>query len=329
MSGYAIARLDEIDEITDGRQPWRPVRHHFGIASFGVNTWTAPAAGDRIINEHDEEDDGQEELYFVHTGRATFELAGERVDAPAGSWVFVRAGVKRTAFAEEAGTTLIALGGSPGKAYTPGGWEVWAPLRPLYEAGDYAAVVEQGRQIIEAHPEYPEPLYNLACCEALAGHTDDAIRHLRLAVDRYEPLREFAKEDSDLGRHPRRAGVQGAGRGLVAEIRSGPEAARHSASQPRTSPSVSDGSGSGSRIIRTELAMPTRAAASVTSSATCRARCRASSLMLRTLVLDRLRLAGQLRLELRVAHHLRVVLEHVRDALLVGGGSTLLDSPCS
>ena len=54
MSGYAIAHLDEIEEINDGRCPWRPVRHHFGITSFGVNTWTARAAGDRIINEHDE-----------------------------------------------------------------------------------------------------------------------------------------------------------------------------------------------------------------------------------------------------------------------------------
>ena len=47
MSGYAVAHLDEIDEISDGRCPSRPVRHHFGITSFGVNTWTGRAAGDR------------------------------------------------------------------------------------------------------------------------------------------------------------------------------------------------------------------------------------------------------------------------------------------
>ena len=50
MSGYAVAHLDEIDEQDDGRCPWRPVRHHFGISSFGVNAWTGRAAGDRIIN---------------------------------------------------------------------------------------------------------------------------------------------------------------------------------------------------------------------------------------------------------------------------------------
>src|ERR671932_2907912 len=108
MSGYAVARLDEIDEIADGRCPWRPVRHHFGITSFGINTWTAREAGDRIINEHDEEDE-QEELYFVHSGRARFELDGKDVDAPAGTFVFVRPGVARTALAEEPDTTVVAL----------------------------------------------------------------------------------------------------------------------------------------------------------------------------------------------------------------------------
>ena len=107
MSGYAVAQIDEIDEINDGRVPSRPIRFHFGITSFGVNAFTAHQVGDRLINEHDEsqEHDLQEELYLVQRGRATFELDGERVDAPAGTLVFARPAVKRTAFAEEPGTT--------------------------------------------------------------------------------------------------------------------------------------------------------------------------------------------------------------------------------
>ena len=110
MSDYAVAQIDEIDEISDGRCPWRPVRHHFGITSFGVNAFTGKEAGDRLINEHDESEkqDLQEELYLVQRGRARFELDGESVDAPAGTLVFVRPNVKRTAFAEEPGTTLVA-----------------------------------------------------------------------------------------------------------------------------------------------------------------------------------------------------------------------------
>jgi tetratricopeptide (TPR) repeat protein len=199
MSGYAVAHLDEIEEISDGRCPWRPVRHHFGITAFGVNAWTARHAGDRIINEHDEteEQDLQEELYLVQRGRATFELDGERVDAPAGTIVFAQPAVKRTAFAEESGTTIVALGGTPGKAYEPHGGEIWMPLHHLYESGKYAEAADRGRELIEAHPEYAGPLYNLACCESLAGRTADAIEHLRLAIARAERFRSLAAEDSD------------------------------------------------------------------------------------------------------------------------------------
>ena len=197
MTGYTVAHLDEIEELDDGRCPWRPVRHHFGITAFGINAWTGRAAGDRIINEHDEADDSQEELYVVQRGRATFELDGERVDAPAGAFVFVRPGVKRTAFAEEPETTILALGGVPGKAYEPDGWELWEPVRPLYEAGDYAAAADRGREVVAAHPQYPGPLYNLACCESLAGRTTDAIEHLRQAIALSEKSRSYAKDDAD------------------------------------------------------------------------------------------------------------------------------------
>src|SRR3954463_14102254 len=121
MADYEVARLEEIDELTDGRCAFRPVRHHFGITSFGVNTWTGKNAGDRIINEHDEADEN-EELYLVQAGRARFELDGETVDAPTGTLVFAEPGVKRTAFAEEPGTTIVAIGAEPGKVYVPHGY---------------------------------------------------------------------------------------------------------------------------------------------------------------------------------------------------------------
>jgi len=200
VSGYAIAHMEEIDELDDGRQPWRPVRHHFGISSFGITAWTGREAGDRILNEHDEADatDRSEELYLVTQGRAVFELDGERRDAPAGTFVFVEPDVKRTAFAEEPGTTIVAVGGVPGKAYEVSGWEVWAPFRPLYEAGDYAAVADRARELTESEPRYAVPLYNLACCESLAGRTDEALEHLRQAIELMDGMREYAKSDSDL-----------------------------------------------------------------------------------------------------------------------------------
>ena len=198
MSGYTVAQLDQIDEVSDGRCPWRPIRQHFGIMSFGANAFTARDTGDRLINEHDEsEEDAHEELYLVQQGRARFELDGEQVDAPAGTFVFASPGVKRTAFAEEPGTTLVALGGTPGKAYEPSGWEFWAPLNPLYEAGKYDEIADRGAELIAAHPEYADLIYNLACCESLAGRKADAIEHLKLSIDRAPRFRSTAANDSD------------------------------------------------------------------------------------------------------------------------------------
>ena len=73
MSEYQVAHLDEIEVLDDGRQPYRAVRHRFGITSFGITTWTAREAGDRILNEHDEADtnDGSEELYLVQSGTSS------------------------------------------------------------------------------------------------------------------------------------------------------------------------------------------------------------------------------------------------------------------
>ena len=198
MSSFKAARLEDIKVIDDGRRPMRPVRAHFGISSFGATTWTAASAGDRIINEHDEdEEDGQEELYFVHTGRARFEIAGDTVDAPAGTFVFVPSKLKRTAFAEEGGTTVLALGGTPGKAYDNPGWEIWSPLRGLYEAGEYDELVKRGREMIETQPDSPLLYYNLACCESLAGDKAEALEHLRGAIERADRFRSYAEGDSD------------------------------------------------------------------------------------------------------------------------------------
>jgi tetratricopeptide (TPR) repeat protein len=197
MSEYEVARLEDIDEITDGREPWRPVRHHFGITSFGINAWTGRETGDRIINEHDEEGE-DEEVYFVHSGQALFELDGERLDAPAGTFVFARPGVKRTAFAEEPQTTILAVGAAPGRAYQPTGWELWAPVGRLYQEGRYDEAADQARDLVAAHPEYSGLLYNLACCESLAGRKADAIEHLRLALETSDSLRSYLAKDSDL-----------------------------------------------------------------------------------------------------------------------------------
>ncbi|HET7138243.1 MAG TPA: cupin domain-containing protein [Gaiellaceae bacterium] len=199
MSSYEIAQLEEIDPIEDGRSAFRPVRHHLGITAFGANAFGPRAAGERLINEHDEgEPDAQEELYVVLSGRARFEIDGETVDAGTGKLVFVRPGLTRTAFAEEDGTTLLVIGAKAGEAYRVHGYELWAPLQVLFEAGDYAGVAERGRDLLADDPPFALIYYNVACAESLVGRIDDAIGHLRRGIELNEELRGFAKGDSDL-----------------------------------------------------------------------------------------------------------------------------------
>ena len=75
--------------------------------------------------------------------------------------------------------------------------EVWDSARPLYEAGKYAEAADRGRELLEAHGEYPNLLYNLACCESLAGRRDDALEHLRRAIELWDGTRALARGDSD------------------------------------------------------------------------------------------------------------------------------------
>jgi tetratricopeptide (TPR) repeat protein len=198
MASWAVDHIDDIRELEPVEEcPIRPVRHHFGITAFGVNAWTARNAGDRLINEH-EEDPGSEELYIVTRGRAVFELDGERREAREGTFVFAAPNVKRTAFAEEAGTTVVAVGGTAGKPYEPVGWELWYPLRKRYEAGEHAEVAAQLREVVAEAPQYALLFYNLACLESLAGNRPEAIQHLRKAIELSEQFREYARHDSDL-----------------------------------------------------------------------------------------------------------------------------------
>ncbi len=199
MAAYAVAQLDQIEEFTDAGCRYRPIRHHLGITAFGVTAWTARESGDLVINEHDEGDPtADQELFLVLRGHAVFEVDGDLVDAPAGTLVFAPPRTKRSASAKEDGTTIIALEGTPGKAYEARGWELWAPLAPLYEAGEYGVVADRLAPLVAVNPQYPMLFFNLACCESLTGRTSDALDHLRRAVEMSEEFRRTARDDSDL-----------------------------------------------------------------------------------------------------------------------------------
>src|SRR4029450_1890084 len=113
-SSWKVARLDEIER----RGKNIPVREHLGIHAFGINAYT-PGEDGTLIGEHDESGAGQEELYIVLDGNATFEIDGEAVDAPEGTLVFVRPESRRKATGDG---TVLALGATPAGADQGGGW---------------------------------------------------------------------------------------------------------------------------------------------------------------------------------------------------------------
>ena len=57
-------------------------------------------------------------------------------------------------------------------------------------------------------PRNARLLYNITCCESLAGRKEDAIAHLRLAIEIAAPLRDFAAGGLGLRSAARRAGVR-------------------------------------------------------------------------------------------------------------------------
>ncbi len=196
--GYTILSLDELETASHRGSNLIPVRHTLGFRPAGVNAWIADA-GDQLIPPH-EEDSGNEELYVVVRGRATFTVGGETADALAGTLVFVPPEVMRTAVASEDGTIVFVTGGSVGEAFNAGGWDSFALADTYREAGR----LDEGRaimaQLIAEKPGYWPTTYNAGCFEALAGDKDAAFEHLRRAkeLDAEGRSAPYFREDSDL-----------------------------------------------------------------------------------------------------------------------------------
>ena len=192
----AVLALSELARyrLGDGMD-YRPIRKAMGVSAFGINAYTADEG--TVIEPHDElgsGSGGHEELYFVATGHAKFEVAGEEIDAPPGTIVFAAPEQHRSATAHAPDTTVLVIGGKPHAAGPPSPFEYWylAIGQPPEEA--YAIAAEG----LEHYPENGRLQYSLACYAALAGRREDALRHIRIAFAVEPKSRGWAKDDSDL-----------------------------------------------------------------------------------------------------------------------------------
>jgi quercetin dioxygenase-like cupin family protein len=195
---YEVVHIDELEElpVNDGEFVWRPIRMRLGLTAFGTNAYTA-RAGQRVVEEHHEKD-GHEEIYVVLRGRATFTLGEDEVDAPAGTIVYAKPGVKRGAVATEDDTAVLAVGAKPGEVFEPSAWE------DIFAAFSYAqkGEVPRGRELIEGavelRPDEWQGPFNWSCFEMLYGDKEKGIELLQRAYE-LDPQRvaEAAKKDKD------------------------------------------------------------------------------------------------------------------------------------
>jgi tetratricopeptide (TPR) repeat protein len=205
---YVATTIDELEPAPRIAAPTTPddgrkrfdLRRTLDITAFGVQGFSAPNGGP-IINEHDETsfvgEDGQEELYIVMSGAATFEIDGETVEAPAGALVQVKPTAKRKATATEDGTTIVVVGGTPGKAYEPSPEEAGEAFA-AYNAGDYEEALAKQLIVVEKQPDNPVAHFNVGCFAARSGHTDQAIEALRRSVEINARIKELIATDEDL-----------------------------------------------------------------------------------------------------------------------------------
>ena len=199
LDGYELLSLDEIEPVFLHRQQAKllSLRRLLGYRAAGVNAWTG-GKGERVVPPH-EEDSGNEELYVVVRGRAAFTVGDETADAPAGTLVHVPPQTHRAAIADEEGTIVLAVGGTPGRAFEVHGWDDWAIADALRREGR----PDDGRAVLTAAMEAERDswalAYNTACWESLGGNADAAFELLRraLRLDEAE-VRKWAKDDTDL-----------------------------------------------------------------------------------------------------------------------------------
>ena len=108
MSGYAFGSLDELG---DG-PGFRKVRGALGVKAFGVNGVVFPPGFEGFAHFHYEQD----ELYFVHRGRARVEIGDELRELGEGGLLYVESTTPRKVSnaSETEELVLLVVGGKGG-----------------------------------------------------------------------------------------------------------------------------------------------------------------------------------------------------------------------
>jgi mannose-6-phosphate isomerase-like protein (cupin superfamily) len=121
MADVTVKRIEELESYQGpGGTPGQFLYagRSLGVTAWGMNVLRLPAnwAG---YPDHDHVKDGQEEVYVVLRGSAQLQAGDESWRLEPGTLVRVGPAQKRKITPGADGVTLLALGGTPGKAYEP------------------------------------------------------------------------------------------------------------------------------------------------------------------------------------------------------------------
>jgi mannose-6-phosphate isomerase-like protein (cupin superfamily) len=106
--GYAISTIDEL-----GSGPgFRKVRRALGVTAFGVNAVVYEPGFEGFLHYHDTQD----ELYFVHRGRAKVEVGNETREVGEGTLIHVESTTPRrfTNLSDTDELVMLVVGGKGG-----------------------------------------------------------------------------------------------------------------------------------------------------------------------------------------------------------------------
>ena len=150
------------------------------VTAFGINAYTGDT-GENVVEKHDEERLGHEELYVVVSGRARFELDGSPSTHPAGTLVFLsEPAVGATPSRRSLGRRSAMIGGKPG-VHETSAWEYFFAAYSHAGEGDFDRAIAEVNEGLAERPDSPPLRYHLACIESRAGRLDDARLHLERA----------------------------------------------------------------------------------------------------------------------------------------------------
>jgi mannose-6-phosphate isomerase-like protein (cupin superfamily) len=125
---YAFSSIDELGEGPG----FRKVRAALGIEAFGVNAVVYPPHYEGFLHYHDEQD----ELYFVHSGRARVEVEGETRELGEGGLFHCRSTTpRRISNAGDEDLVLLIVGAKDGYVGRDGHIDDPAELQRRVEFG--------------------------------------------------------------------------------------------------------------------------------------------------------------------------------------------------